>query len=208
MHRVAIAHVDRPGLSDALAARGIATADAPGGADGAVIGWHGPPAQVAGRLVPLRADGIGPVMVLLKADDVAAHDDMVIAALDAGADDAACGDVSNAVIAARIAALLRRSSRVFRIGALTIDPVDRRVARDGRDIPLLPREYRLLIALARRPGEVVDRATLLKEVCGIGFDPGTNALDVHMSRLRAKIDRGHADAMLQTERRRGFRLSA
>lgn len=209
MLRVAIADLDRPGLPDALAARGMACAGPDGEGQGFILGWASAPMLVADRIDRLRARGIGPVLVVLPALGLFAPGEAeIIAALDAGADDAAPDSVSDAMIAARLAALLRARAPVIRVGGLTIDPVDRRVRRDGRDIALLPREYRLLTVLARRPGEVVDRATLLDQVCGIGFDPGTNVIDVHISRLRAKLDRGFAVPMLLTEKRRGFRLVA
>ena len=205
MQRVAIVDLDRPGLVAALAARGIDLASAMGDAHGVLLGWRQSAALIAETLDRLRQDGVGPVMILIAQASEAA----LIAALDAGADDTAPDSSSDAVIAARLAAMLRRARpAAISIGALRIDPVDRRVVREGRELALLPREYRLLMALARRTGATIDRATLLRQVCGIAFDPGTNVLDVHISRLRAKLDRGFAAPMLLTEKGRGFRLVA
>lgn len=134
----------------------------------------------------------------------------MIAALDAGADDVVTAQASDALIAARVAALARRqhAGRWWWIGDLCIDTLDCRVSRADRPIALLPREYRLLLALAQRPGEVVPRQLLVSALCGLRFDPGTNVIEVHVSRLRAKLDRGFAVPMLHTERGRGYRLAA
>ncbi len=136
-------------------------------------------------------------------------EDAVIAAIDSGADDATRADASDQLIAARAASLIRRSvPRHLTLGDLVIDLVERQVWRAARAIDLRPREFRLLRVLAERPSQTVDRATLLKMVCGIGFDPGTNVLDVHVSRLRAKLDRGFANPLLVTEKGVGYRLAA
>ncbi len=94
------------------------------------------------------------------------------------------------------------------IGPLSIDPVERRVTRSGRPIALLPREYALLLHLARQEGRCVDRAELLRAVWGLRFDPGTNVVEVHISRLRAKLDRGFGAPLLRTEKGLGYRLTA
>lgn len=92
------------------------------------------------------------------------------------------------------------------VGPLSIDPVERRVTRSGRPIALLPREYALLLHLARAEGRRVSRAELLAAVWGLGFDPGTNVVEVHVSRLRAKLDRGFDAPLLHTEKGRGYYL--
>lgn len=204
MAPVVLINVDRPGLPDALAVRGLiaigANADPGAKTAAAVIIDHPTAASPSGN-----PDGWGiPLVHLIDGDE-----DAVIAALDGGADDAVSAQASNALIAARIAAIIRRSlaSRWVRIGDLSIDTLDRTVTRAGHAIPLLPREYRLLLVLARAPGQTVPRQTLVSALCGLRFDPGTNVIEVHMSRLRAKLDRGFAVPMLHTERGQGYRLA-
>jgi two-component system OmpR family response regulator len=103
---------------------------------------------------------------------------------------------------------LRLVPLAIAVGTLRIDPVERRVTRDGRAIPLLPREYALLLYLARAEGRCVSRGELLGMVWGLRFDPGTNVVQVHVSRLRAKLDRGFGTPMLQTLKGRGYCLTA
>lgn len=136
---------------------------------------------------------------LALADD----DNAIIAALDAGADDAVAAFSAPAVIAARIARLVQPLH--FRVGPLTIDLVARRAMRDGRVLELLPREYAVLCHLAQHADRTVSRSQLHHAVWGRDFDPGTNVIEVHISRVRARLD--HAAApMLLTERGRGYRL--
>ncbi|WP_208402837.1 winged helix-turn-helix domain-containing protein [Sphingomonas japonica] len=129
----------------------------------------------------------------------------VTAALDAGADDAALVDAPPHEIAARLAARVRGAP--IQLGGLVLDPLRRSASRDGRDLGLLPREFALLLYLAERRGIAVPRATLLRNVWGLRFDPGTNVVAVHVSRLRARLDAA-GPAMLHTDRGRGYRLSA
>jgi two-component system OmpR family response regulator len=159
------------------------------------------------RLLPqMRASWWGPLLVMLTGAD----QDALAAALDAGAEDAVSEQASDRLVAARIAALLRRGSGtdLIRLGALSIDPVTRRVSREGAPIALLPREYAVLLHLARAPGRAVSRIELREAVWGLHFDPGTNVVEVHVSRLRAKLDRGFDRPMLLTERGSGYRLVA
>lgn len=138
---------------------------------------------------------------------VAGGDAAVAAAIDAGADDAVALSSSDALIAARLAALVRRGSGKVRLGPLEIDRVERRVARAGHMLDLLPREYRLLLHLAERAGQVVPHDDLRQAVWGLAFDPGTNVVAVHVSRLRAKLDRGFEIPLLHTEKGLGYRLA-
>ncbi|OQW44509.1 MAG: hypothetical protein A4S16_14300 [Proteobacteria bacterium SG_bin6] len=192
----------RPKLAAALAARGLVAGDEPSVGDGARLGWVAPgndPDTV------LAALGAGPPRALLIAGDE--HDQ--IAALDAGADAVFGAEQSDALIAAQLAALVERHRQARQtIGELVIDPVERRVWRAGHPIELLPREYRLLTELARCPGVAVSRQQLLERVCGLTFDPGTNVLEVHVSRLRAKLDRGFAVPLVRTTKGRGYSLAA
>ncbi len=102
---------------------------------------------------------------------------------------------------------LRLVPLTIQIGALSIDPVERTVTRGGKRIALMPREFALLLHLARA-GRCVGRAELLSAIWGYDFDPGTNVVEVHVSRLRARLDRGFPAPMLRTERGRGYRLIA
>ena len=81
-----------------------------------------------------------------------------------------------------------------------------RVTRAGQEIPIQPREFRLLEYLVRHAGQVVTRTMLLENVWDYHFDPQTNVIDVHMSRLRGKIDRGHANPLLHTIRGAGYMI--
>lgn len=177
---------DVTGLAEVLAARGIA------------IEASGP------ALLTTRPGGwgwSGPVIVLVPAgEDIAA-------VLDAGAADAVPADATPAEVAARIAARLRTSVPPLTIGELLIDRIARRVTRAGQALALLPREYALLLHLADHAGAPVSRAALLEAIWGMRFDPGTNVVQVHVSRLRAKLDHGFAHPMLRTEKGIGYRLA-
>ena len=188
-------------LAEAAQARGFRLVAPTAGLDvqGAVFGDTGDPAA---RVSALRAEGWrGPLMLVLDRGGSVAH------ALDAGADDAVALPASAGEIAARLAARLRGVAMIA-VGDLRIDPVSRSVTRDGRAIRLLPREYALLLHLARQPGRPASRAELLAAVWRLRFDPGTNVVQVHMSRLRARIDRGAAQAMLRTHKGCGYSLDA
>ena len=112
---------------------------------------------------------------------------------------------------ARIEALLRRGNpvtdaRMLRIADLTLDLRTRRAERAGQPIMLQPREFRLLEYLVRNQNQIVTRTMLLESVWDFHFDPGTNVIDVQISRLRNKIDKGHDVPLLHTIRGVGFRL--
>lgn len=126
-----------------------------------------------------------------------------VALLDEGADDVVLPGCGIPLLAARIARLARPS--LLAVGTLVIDPVARRAWRGDRELDLLPREYALLLHLARHADRVVTRQQLRSAVLGRDFDPGTNVVEVHVSRLRAQLDRG-STPMLLTERGRGYRL--
>lgn len=191
---------NRPELVAALARREITTV-----ADPDAVLMIVPIARgvvAAEMLAAIRTRWPIPIVLLVQGDD---HE--IVEAIDAGAEDAIPARTNPEVIAARVSALARRcGGRLIVLGDLVIDTIERGVWRGGRQIDLLPREYRLLLELAQRPGDVVPRLMLLERVCGIGFDPGTNVLDVHVSRLRSKLDRGASFAMLRTEKGIGYRL--
>lgn len=127
-------------------------------------------------------------------------------ALEAGVQEVVGPWMHEAETVARIIRLADAEQPRLRLGELTIKLVDRRVERGGRPIALLAREYALLLHLARRPGQAVSRTELLRAVWRLDFDPGTNSVEVHMSRLRGKLDRGFAVAMLHTVKGRGYAL--
>lgn len=201
--------LDLPELRRAADARGLdlipiaPTALGPSGAQAAIIALDGrdPVACVA----MVRAQGWYGALMLVLANDCGTS---VENALDAGADDAVALPACPGEIAARLAARLRGRAPALTLGDLRIDPVERRVERQGRVIALLPREYALLLHLARSAGRCVAREELLAAVWGLRFDPGTNVVEVHVSRLRAKLDRGFAAPMLVTDKGRGYRLVA
>jgi two-component system OmpR family response regulator len=199
------------GLAAALARRGHALADTDGSVSLETINlivarWTPAAMPAASRLAAFRALGWqGPVMLIL----IAGGSDAIAEAIDAGAADAVPDTADMAEIAARAAAVLRAPhSPVIGLGGLTIDPVNRAASRDGRPLDLLPREYALLLHLARHADQCIARSTLLAQVWGLRFDPGTNVVAVHVSRLRAKLDREFDRPMLLTEKGRGYRLVA
>jgi two-component system OmpR family response regulator len=136
-----------------------------------------------------------------------------IEGLDCGSDDYLVKPFSFAELLARANALFRRSeSRSggeirISVGDLEIDPMSRSVRRAGKKIELKPREYMLLEYLARNEGRVVTRTMLLEQVWDYHFDPGTNVIDVHVSRLRRKLDDGFEQPLLHTVRGAGYMLA-
>lgn len=155
-------------------------------------------------LVELRDRGRElPVIVVSGEESVAER----VRGLRMGADDYVTKKVEPEELLARIEAVVRRrrSLAPFDFGDLRVDPVRRRVERAGRSIELSPKEYDLLLALVRAGGEVVARQDLLREVWDMDFDPGTNLLDVHVGRLRRKVDSGNLP-LIETVRGEGYRL--
>ncbi len=135
--------------------------------------------------------------------------------LDSGSDDYLVKPFSFAELLARVNALLRRrEARVdpadhrLAVGDLEIDPLSRTVKRAGKKLDLKPREYLLLEYFARNEGRVVTRTMLLEQVWDYHFDPGTNVIDVHVSRLRRKLDDGFDKPLLHTVRGAGYMLAA
>jgi len=96
----------------------------------------------------------------------------------------------------------------LRVGDLELNLLTREAKRAGRTIELQPREFRLLEYLMRHAGQVVTRTMLLESVWEYHFDPQTNVIDVHISRLRAKIDKGFEAALLHTVRGAGYMIRA
>jgi len=160
----------------------------------------------------LRASGNAtPALVLSALGEV---DDRV-SGLKAGGDDYLVKPFAFVELQARIEALLRRrlghsgaEATLLTVGDLKMDLLRREVERAGCSIDLQPREFLLLEYLMRHAGQVVTRTMLLEAVWSYHFDPQTNVIDVHVSRLRAKIDKGFAKPLLHTVRGAGYRLDA
>jgi len=137
-----------------------------------------------------------------------------IEGLECGSDDYLVKPFSFAELLARANALLRRSeARVatdprLAVGDLVIDPLARTAKRAGKKLDLKPREYLLLEYFARNEGRVVTRTMLLEQVWDYHFDPATNVIDVHVSRLRRKLDDGFERPLLHTVRGAGYMLEA
>ena len=131
--------------------------------------------------------------------------------LEAGADDYLVKPFAFSELAARINALARRrplseTQTEITVGSLGMDLLKREVRRDGRPVPLQPREFRLLEELMRNADRVVTRTMLLEGVWGFHFDPQTNIVETHMSRLRAKLNEGGAQDLIETVRGVGYRM--
>ena len=150
-----------------------------------------------------------PVLILSALGEV---DDRV-KGLKAGGDDYLVKPFAFSELLARLEALDRRAksggdapATVLRVADLEMDLLRRDVRRGGESIELQPREFQLLEFLMRHAGQVVTRTMLLEGVWDYHFDPQTNVIDVHVSRLRAKIDRGFDRPLLHTVRGVGYRL--
>ena len=158
----------------------------------------------------LRDEGIqAPVLILSALGDV----DEKVKGLRAGGDDYLAKPYSFAELLARVEGLARRSAsepQQTRLSVLDLEMnlLARTVTRAGKPILLQPREFKLLEYLMRNAGHVVTRTMLLENVWDYHFDPQTNVIDVHISRLRTKIDKGFPEPMLQTVRGAGYMIRA
>lgn len=156
----------------------------------------------------VRDEGIDtPVLFLSALGDVEDRVD----GLKAGGDDYLVKPFALAELLARVEALLRRGrsqgeQTQLSVGDLEMDILARKVTRQGQRVYLHPREFKLLEYLMRHAGQVVTRTMLLENVWEYHFDPQTNVIDVHISRLRQKIDKPFDKAILQTVRGAGYRL--
>jgi len=151
-----------------------------------------------------------PVLVLSALSQV----DERVAGLKAGGDDYLTKPFAFSELLARVEALGRRAkgetgpTTRLTVADLEMDLLSRQVKRDGQKIDLQPREFRLLEYLMRHAGQVVTRTMLLEGVWDYHFDPQTNVIDVHVSRLRQKIDKPFPTALIHTIRNAGYMLRA
>ena len=179
-----------------------------GGHDAAVIDVMLPGLDGLSLIEQLRAKKIQtPVLILSARHSV---DDRV-KGLQAGGDDYLTKPFAFAELLARVQALLRRAGTTTEptrlvVGDLSLDLLSRKVERAGRPIDLRPREFALLEYLMRHPARVLSKTMILSHVWGYSFDPGTNVVDVLVSRLRDKIDEGFDPKMIHTVRGAGYVL--
>ena len=205
-------------LKKGLEEHGFVVDHAPDGPAGLALAVSGPyDALVVDRMLP-GIDGLGIVAALRKSGNATpalilsargSVDDRV-EGLRAGSDDYLPKPFAFSELLARLEALVRRArpvavETVLRVADLEMDVLARRVRRGGRPIELKPREFKILEVLMRHADQVVTRTMLLESVWDYRFDPQTNVVDVHMSRLRQKIDAGDRP-LLETVRGAGYRL--
>ncbi len=179
-----------------------------GGYDAIVLDRMLPGMDGLAVLGALRAAEIRTPALILSA--LGSVDDRV-KGLRAGGDDYLVKPFAFSELLARVEALLRRgtaapAATVLRVADLEMDLLTRSVKRAGKPIDLLPREFRLLEYLMRNAGHVVTRTMLLEHVWDYHFDPQTNVIDVHVSRLRQKIDKNFERPLLHTVRAAGYCL--
>ncbi|WP_077148471.1 response regulator transcription factor [Sphingopyxis sp. KK2] len=158
----------------------------------------------------IRATGDAtPILFLSALGEV----DERVAGLRAGGDDYLTKPFAMSELLARVDVLARRGPAIvaetrLAVGDLEIDLLGQQVKRQGRPIDLTAREYRILTYLARNEGRVVTRSMLLEHVWDYHFDPQTNIIDQHVSRLRQKVDRGFDAALIHTVRGTGYLMRA
>ncbi len=208
-------------MTRGLGEAGLETVHAADGADGLLQAQKGDfDVYVVDRMLP-KLDGLSMVEALRREGDqtpvlflsaLGEINDRVTG-LKAGGDDYLVKPYAFAELVARVEALARRRETgsvqtMLKVGDLEMDLIGRTVTRAGKDIDLQPREFQLLEFLMRHAGQSVTRTMLLEKVWEYHFDPQTNVIDVHISRLRSKIDKGFDRPMLQTVRGAGYRLEA
>jgi len=209
-------------VSKGLREEGYVVDHAANGRDGMFLAMNEPyDVIVTDRMLPgpdglsiiraIRLAGITtPVLMLTALGDVEKR----VEGLEAGADDYLGKPFAFAELRARIRALARRPAgppaeqSVLTVGDLRMDLLQRTVTRGSRKLDLLPTEWRLLEFLMRHPGQVITRTMLLEKVWDFSFDPTTNVVDVHVSRLRRKLDLPGEAPMIRTVRGAGYALSA
>ncbi|MGH6981782.1 MAG: response regulator transcription factor [Stellaceae bacterium] len=205
-------------IRDALGERGYEVADSATGTDGLNAARRGAfDLLIVDRMLPeldglavietLRAEQVRTPVLVLSA--LGAVDDR-IRGLKAGGDDYLTKPFALGELTARIEALLRRPvetrATFLRVGPLSLDLIDRTAKRGERAIELLPREFKLLDYLMRRPDRVVTRDMMLEDVWNYRFLPQTNLVDVHIGKLRRKIDAPGEAPLIRGVRGAGFML--
>jgi two-component system copper resistance phosphate regulon response regulator CusR len=157
----------------------------------------------------LRSAGMAVPVIMLTARDTVQDR---ITGLDSGADDYLTKPFAVTELLARLRALLRRGHIVrpatISIADLALDTGAQRATRGGRALALTTKEYALLEYLARESGRVVSRAEIAEHVWDENFDPLTNLIDVHINRLRRKVDNGFPSKLIHTRRGAGYMLAA
>ncbi len=217
---------DDPATADYIAGglteEGHTTETARTGKDGLFLAMSEPfDVIVTDRMLPapdglaiiraLRASAVTtPVLVLTALGEVERR----VEGLDAGADDYLAKPFAFSELYARVRALARRAApseaeqTELVVGGLRMDLLRRSVTRDGAAVDLLPTEWRLLEYMMRRPGQVLTRTMLLERVWDFAFDPTTNVVDVHVSRLRRKVEAPNGPPLIRTVRGAGYVLDA
>jgi two-component system OmpR family response regulator len=173
---------------------------------------------VVDRMLP-RRDGLSIIEEMRdRGDDTPAlilsalgQVDDRVTGLRSGGDDYLPKPYAFSELLARVEALGRRrkpgeAETIYRVADLELDRLAHTVTRSGQGVPLQPREFRLLEFLMKHAGQVVTRTMLLENVWDYHFDPQTNVIDVHISRLRAKIDKGFREPLLHTVRGAGYMI--
>ena len=209
-------------IARGLSEEGHATETARNGRDGLFRAMSEPfDVIVTDRMLPapdglaiiraLRASAVTtPVLVLTALGEVERR----VEGLDAGADDYLAKPFAFSELYARLRALARRAApseagqTELVVGAVRMDLLRRSVTRDGLAIDLLPTEWRLLEYMMRHPGQVLTRTMLLERVWDFAFDPTTNVVDVHVSRLRRKLEAPNGPPLIRTVRGAGYVLDA
>ncbi|RYE78162.1 MAG: response regulator transcription factor [Hyphomicrobiales bacterium] len=191
---------------------------APDGLEGyAMAQGGGYDVLVVDRMLP-RMDGLSVIRSLREQGETTpvlilsalAQVDDRVKGLRAGGDDYLPKPYAFSELLARVEVLSRRRGApaseptTYRVGDLVLDRLAHRVTRAGEEIVLQPREFRLLEYLMKHAGQVVTRTMLLENVWDYHFDPQTNVIDVHVSRLRAKVDKGFEHPMIHTIRGAGY----
>lgn len=157
----------------------------------------------------IRQAGVLSPVVLLTA--LGGVDDRV-SGLNSGADDYIVKPFEFSELLARIHAVVRRTQTrptpLLQVGELVLDLTTRRVTRDGQEVELTPIEFSLLELLMRYAGQVVTRKMLCEHVWGFNWDGTTNVIEVHINRLRGKLDRDRQESLIKTVRGRGYAVAA
>lgn len=157
----------------------------------------------------LRRQGVQcPVILLTALGSIEER----INGLNAGADDYMVKPFDFAELLARINAVVRRTNHrptpILTVGDVVLDLTTRRVSCDGRDVDLTPIEFSMIELLMRYAGQVVTRKMLCEHVWGFNWDGTTNVIEVHVNRLRGKLDKGRTDSVIKTVRGRGYAIAA